>query len=41
VAQRLGGRQAVQVNFRTDTGKAVVHTVDGSRLLSILSEEDD
>ena len=41
VAQRLGGKQAVQVNFRTDTGKATVHTVDGSRLLSILSAEDD
>jgi chemotaxis protein CheD len=41
VAQRLGGKQAVQVNFHTDTGKAVVNTVDGSRLLSILSAEDD
>jgi chemotaxis receptor (MCP) glutamine deamidase CheD len=40
VAQRLGGRQPVQVYFRTDTGKATVHTVDGSRLPTILSDED-
>jgi hypothetical protein len=31
----------VQVTFRTDTGKATVHTVDGSRLPSILSAEND
>jgi chemotaxis protein CheD len=41
VAQRLGGTQPVQVNFRTDTGKATVRTVDGSRLPSILSAEDE
>ena len=41
VAQRLGGTHAVQVHFRTDTGKTTVHTVDGSRLPSILSAEDD
>jgi chemotaxis protein CheD len=41
VAQRLGGTQAVRVSFRTDTGKATVHTVDGSRLPTILSAEDD
>jgi chemotaxis receptor (MCP) glutamine deamidase CheD len=40
VAQRLGGIRPVQVNFRTDTGKTTVHTVDGSRLPSILSEEE-
>ncbi len=40
VAQRLGGTQPVQVNFRTDTGKATVHTVDGSRLPTILNAED-
>ena len=40
VAQRLGGTQPVQVYFRTDTGKTTVHTVDGSRLPSILSDED-
>jgi chemotaxis receptor (MCP) glutamine deamidase CheD len=41
IAQRLGGTHPVQVYFRTDTGKATVHTVDGSRLPSILSAEDD
>ncbi len=41
VAQRLGGLRPVQVNFRTDTGKITVHTVDGSRLPSILSAEND
>jgi chemotaxis receptor (MCP) glutamine deamidase CheD len=40
VAQRLGGIRPVQVNFRTDTGKATVHTVDGSHLPAILSAED-
>jgi chemotaxis receptor (MCP) glutamine deamidase CheD len=41
VAQRLGGLRPVQVTFRTDTGKATVHTVDGFRLPSILSAEND
>jgi len=41
VAQRLGGTHPVRVNFRTDTGRATVHTVDGSRLPKILSAEDD
>lgn len=41
VAQRLGGLRPVQVTFRTDTGKAIVHTVDGSRLPSILSAESE
>jgi chemotaxis protein CheD len=40
VAQRLGGTHAVQVHFRTDTGKTIVHSVNGSRLPSILSAED-
>jgi chemotaxis receptor (MCP) glutamine deamidase CheD len=40
IAQRLGGIRPVQVNFRTDTGKTTVHTVDGSRLPAILSLED-
>jgi chemotaxis receptor (MCP) glutamine deamidase CheD len=40
VAQRLGGKRPVQVYFRTDTGKTTVHTVDGSRLPTILSDED-
>jgi chemotaxis receptor (MCP) glutamine deamidase CheD len=38
-AQRLGGTHAVQVHFRTDTGKTIVHSVDGSRLPAILSAE--
>src|ERR1700760_5135753 len=37
VAQRLGGLRPVQVSFRTDTGKASVHTVDGSRLPFIIT----
>lgn len=41
VAERLGGTQPVQVNFRTDTGKTTVHTIDGSRLPPILSAEDE
>ena len=40
VAQRLGGTHAVQVHFRTDTGKTIVHSVNGSRLPTILSAED-
>jgi len=39
VSQRLGGSHAVHVYFRTDTGKATVHTVDGSSLPSIINEE--
>jgi chemotaxis protein CheD len=39
VAERLGGSHAVLVRFRTDTGKAVVHTVDGSYLPKIAREE--
>jgi chemotaxis protein CheD len=41
VAERMGGTHPVQVNFRTDTGRTTVHTVDGSRLPKILSAEDD
>jgi chemotaxis receptor (MCP) glutamine deamidase CheD len=41
VAQRLGGTHAVQVHFKTDTGKTIVHSVDGSRLPAILHDEDD
>jgi chemotaxis protein CheD len=40
VAQRLGGTHAVQVHFRTDTGKTIVHSVNGSRLPTIISAED-
>jgi len=39
VAQRLGGDQAVHVYFRTDSGKAMVHSVDGSRLQKIIHAE--
>jgi len=39
VAERLGGDKAVQLRFSTDSGKAVVHTVDGSRLPFIVSAE--
>jgi chemotaxis protein CheD len=39
VSQRLGGNHAVHVFFRTDTGKATVHTVDGSSLPRIINEE--
>ena len=39
VAERLGGDRAVQVKFDTDSGKAVVHTVDGSRLPKIIHAE--
>jgi len=39
VAQRLGGDQAVHVYFRTDSGKAIVHSVDGSRLPRIVHAE--
>jgi chemotaxis protein CheD len=39
VAQRLGGSNAVIVQFRTDTGKATVRNVGGSRLPQVLREE--
>jgi chemotaxis protein CheD len=39
VAERLGGDHAVHVYFHTDTGKATVHTVDGSSLPIIISAE--
>jgi chemotaxis protein CheD len=39
VAQRLGGTHAVQVHFRTDTGKTLIHSVNGSRLPVILNAE--
>ncbi len=39
VAKRLGGTQAVQIHFTTDTGRTIVHTVDGSRLPIILEAE--
>jgi chemotaxis protein CheD len=39
IAERLGGTHAVHLRFRTDTGKAVVRTVDGSRLPKIIIAE--
>jgi chemotaxis receptor (MCP) glutamine deamidase CheD len=39
VAERLGGTHAVHLHFKTDTGKAVVRTVDGSRLPKIIRAE--
>lgn len=39
VAQRLGGRHAIIVQFRTDTGKAKVRNVDGSRMQQIIRDE--
>jgi chemotaxis protein CheD len=39
VAQRLGGSHAIVVQFRTDTGKARVRNVDGSRMQQILRDE--
>jgi chemotaxis receptor (MCP) glutamine deamidase CheD len=39
VAERLGGNHAVHLYFHTDTGKATVHTVDGSSLPKIIDSE--
>lgn len=39
VAERLGGNHAVHLYFRTDTGKATVHTVDGSSLPKVIKAE--
>ena len=39
IAERLGGNHAVHLHFNTDTGKAVVRTVDGSRLPKIIHAE--
>lgn len=39
VAERLGGKHAVHLYFRTDTAKATVHTVDGSSLPKIVDAE--
>lgn len=41
VASRLGGTHAVQVLFRTDTGKAIVHSINGDRLPAILQVESN
>jgi chemotaxis protein CheD len=39
VAERMGGNHAVRLYFHTDTGKAYVHTVDGSSLPKIIHSE--
>jgi len=39
VAERMGGNHAVRLLFHTDTGKAYVHTVDGSSLPKIIKSE--
>jgi chemotaxis protein CheD len=39
VAQRLGGSNAIIVQFRTDTGAAKVRHVDGSRMRQIIHDE--
>jgi len=40
IAERMGGSHAVHVYFHTDTGKATVHTVDGSSLPKIIDAEN-
>jgi chemotaxis protein CheD len=37
---RLGGTQPVRVVFRTDSGRATVHTVDGSQLHKVVHAEE-
>jgi len=39
IGQRLGGTNAVHVYFHTNTGKAIVRTVDGSALPKISHDE--
>jgi len=39
VAERLGGDHAVHLYFRTDTGKATLHSVNGSALPKIIKAE--
>jgi chemotaxis protein CheD len=39
IAERMGGNHAVRLYFHTDTGKAYVHTVDGSSLPKIIKSE--
>jgi chemotaxis protein CheD len=39
VAERMGGNHAIRLYFHTDTGKAFVHTVDGSSLPKIIKSE--
>ncbi len=41
VAERMGGDHAVRLYFHTDTGKAYVHTVDGSALPKLIRSESN
>ena len=41
VAERMGGNHAVHLYLQTDTGKATVHTVDGSILPKIIAAEGE
>jgi chemotaxis protein CheD len=40
VAERLGGNHAVEITFNTDSGRAVVRSVDGSQLPRLIRAED-
>ena len=40
VAQRLGGESAVEIRFRTDTGKVIVRSADGSPLSATAITEE-
>ncbi len=39
LAQRLGGKDAVRVSFRTDTGRVTIQSVSGSPLSSVVARE--
>ena len=40
VAERLGGNHAVEITFSTDSGRAIVRSVDGSQLPKLIRAED-
>lgn len=40
VAERLGGESAVEIHFRSDTGKVIVSSVNGSPLSAIAAMEE-
>ncbi len=40
IAERLGGESAVEVSFRTDTGKVIVRSVNGYPLSTLLAKEN-
>ena len=40
VAERLGGNHAVEISFSTDSGRAVVRSIDGSELPKLIRAED-